>query len=101
MTHLLPPLLKLAKDELLSARELACQDVQAKVDRLCPPRQVRSFCQVRLQDASTLSNKRLGSKLSHCKRSVQLRIWDISSIDPDTRPKVGERYVVSVCECSS
>ncbi|KAJ7293018.1 hypothetical protein C8J57DRAFT_1111207 [Mycena rebaudengoi] len=85
-------LARFIKEQTEKERERAGEDIEQELKTLCPPREVRNFRVLVVQDACT---RRRGAN-----RSAQLTVWDVLSLAGSEEKaregfQLGQRYVVT------
>lgn len=110
MHELIPALRTLARGRLATKLTALRDGFGKHLDKRCPPRDVRNFCQIRLFDTVLAAQRGTveaaqgaglpdpSVKMARCKRSIQLRVWGIDAIDKDQQIKEGRRYRVRIDE---
>ncbi|KAF8641071.1 hypothetical protein AX17_000715 [Amanita inopinata Kibby_2008] len=80
-----------ARASIHKEREAACDEIEKELQKICPPRDVRSFRVIVVQDART--------RRRPANRVAQITVWDILNVfageDCKEAFNVGQRYLVS------
>lgn len=120
LPHTIPTLTTLAHERLRRAIDVYENDLEQEIDKICPPRKVRSFRLIRFRDVqpcdstikrATCVNKEvtspsrspplsLGQGLSRkraaCRRSLLLHVWDIDKLSGGKDALIlGHKYCVT------